>query len=446
MSRVHKPQPAAGGTQPLDAAVRPPAAPALVEDGALVPYDGSRPLIASAWKLTDYSPPGAARLALATTDRVDADEQHTNGGATTEAGRPKGRGLVLVLLAMTVAAILYWMRPSLGVGGAAGLRLTGVLMANDVVVSSRTAGRIQELRVSEGTSVNRGDVVARLDRDEMLAERTRHEAAISELAAKLAQGQEAVSLQQDRARGDVARADAQLEAVRSQYDEAVVELEQRRSDAARGRQLLEKLLLPLQEYERLETAVRMADARVRSVRDQVTAAVAARELTWANEREVTLANQNVEQFRAALAQARAALARVKTQLGYTNILAPLTGRVSLRAARQGEVVNAGDPIVTIVNLDDIWASAHIEEGDLWRLQLGQQLPVETASGERVTGTITFLSPEAEFATQRDVSRVKRDIRTFAIRAALPNPGYRLHPGMTVYITLPQPATEAAAGL
>ena len=412
----------------------------LVEDGTLVPYEGGRPLVASAWKLDDYAVPAAGELTPAV---AVAEASPSRIADATVPRRPRRRGIGLVLLAALTAAAVYWIWSPLGAGGPDELRLTGVLMASDVVVSSLTTGRIRELRVDEGTVVEPGGIIARLDRDEMLAERTRQEAAIAQLTAKLDQGRESVSLREDRSRGDLVRADANVRAARSQHDEALADLEQRRSDMARAGPLRERDLLSAQEYQRLETSVGMAGARLRSLGDQVAAAEADRELSLASQREVTLAYQNVTQIRAELAQARAALARVKTQLGYTDIVAPLRGRGSVRVARQGEVVNAGDPIVTIVNLDDVWASAHVEEGDLWRLQLGQAVPVETASGERVTGTITFVSPEAAFATQRDVSRVKRDIRTFGIKAALPNPGYRLHPGMTVYLTLPQPAAASA---
>lgn len=119
----------------------------------------------------------------------------------------------------------------------------------------------------------------------------------------------------------------------------------------------------------------------------------------------------------------------------------------LRLARQGEVVNAGDPIVTIMDLDDIWVRAELEESYLGRVRVGEKLMVEVASGEEMEGEVIFVTPEAGFATQRDVSRVKRDLRTFGIKVAVPNLDRRLHAGMTAYVFLPNedfgPARAAA---
>jgi HlyD family secretion protein len=121
--------------------------------------------------------------------------------------------------------------------------------------------------------------------------------------------------------------------------------------------------------------------------------------------------------------------------------------VSLSVAREGEVVNAGDPIVTIVDLDDIWVSAAVEETYINRVARGDTVDVELISGERMQGTVSFVSPEAEFATQRDVSRSMRDIRTFGIRVAVPNADRRLHAGMTAFVMLPPEASppNPAAG-
>jgi hypothetical protein len=122
--------------------------------------------------------------------------------------------------------------------------------------------------------------------------------------------------------------------------------------------------------------------------------------------------------------------------GYTELKSPLTGIVSLRVAREGEFVPAGAPVVTVVDLKDVWVRAQVEETLVGQLVIGQPLAVILASDERLTGKVIFISPEGEFATQRDVDRVKRDIRTFGIKVAVENPSGRVHPGMTATVLLP----------
>jgi HlyD family secretion protein len=325
------------------------------------------------------------------------------------------------------------------------MRLTGVVAANEVVVAAKTMGRIQELAVQEGATVKAGDLIARLDREELDAERQNQLALIEQLSAKLRQGREVVTLEGDRGRGRVVGADAQLQVTRSQRDEAAAGLEQIRKDDERARSLFAQGLLPRQEVERAQTDVRVAEARLKSLGEQVSRAQADLDLARSNEAQVGLARRDVEQIQAQIAQGRAALAQIAARAGYTEVRAPLPGIVSVRVARQGEVVRLGDPIVTIIDLDDVWARTEVEESLVNRLAVGQALEVELASGERRWGRVTFIEPEAQFATQRDVSRVKRDIRTFGIKVALPNPDRRLHQGMTAYVLLPGHLPAPASG-
>ena len=86
--------------------------------------------------------------------------------------------------------------------------------------------------------------------------------------------------------------------------------------------------------------------------------------------------------------------------------------------------------------DQLYARFDVEETRLPHLPAGRELAVELPSGETITGRIGSILPEAGFATSRDVSRVRRDIRTFAIQVRLPDPQRRLRPGVTVYVRIP----------
>jgi HlyD family secretion protein len=346
-------------------------------------------------------------------------------------------GLILPAAVAGVYLVAY-AASRLGEGGPQ--RLTGVVASNEVVIAAKTAGRIEHLGVQEGSWVKAGDLIARLDREELDAERQHQLALIGQLSAKLRQGHEVVSLEGDRGRGRVASAEAQLQVARSQHGEAVASLEQLRKDDERADQLFKEGLLSRQEAERIHTEVRVCEARLRSLADQVARAEADLDLARTGERQTEVARRDVDQTSAQIDQARAELAQISARTGYTEVRAPLGGMVSVRVAREGEVVRLGDPIVTIVDLDDVWVRADVEEGSVNRVVVSQALDVELASGERLRGRVTLVEPEAQFATQRDVSRVKRDIRTFGIKVALPNADRRLHAGMTAYVLLPGSAS------
>ena len=104
--------------------------------------------------------------------------------------------------------------------------------------------------------------------------------------------------------------------------------------------------------------------------------------------------------------------------------------------RQGDVVRAGQPIVTVINPDDLWVRADVEESYIDRLRIGDRLTVRLPSGVEREGTVFYRGADAAFATQRDVSRTKRDIKTFEVRLRVDNRDRRLAVGMTAYVLLP----------
>jgi multidrug resistance efflux pump len=161
----------------------------------------------------------------------------------------------------------------------------------------------------------------------------------------------------------------------------------------------------VQTYDQARTACESAAARVESVKKQIQAAGAQKE-------------------------------KAAVQLGYTEIQAPIDGIVDTRAALQGEVVNPGQAIVTLINQDDLWVRADVEETYVDRLRLGDKLQVKLPSGAVREGTVFYRSVDADYATQRDVSRTKRDIKTFEIRLRCDNRDRRLAVGMTAGVTLP----------
>jgi HlyD family secretion protein len=133
------------------------------------------------------------------------------------------------------------------------------------------------------------------------------------------------------------------------------------------------------------------------------------------------------------------------RLGYTNVYAPVGGTVSVRAARQGEVVNIGAPIVTIVDLSDTWARAAIPETYADHIGYGDVLRVRLPGGTVTSGKVFFKGVEGDFATQRDVSRRKRDIKTIVLKIRLDNPKGAYVPGMTAEVLVsPEQLKSGAA--
>ena len=102
-------------------------------------------------------------------------------------------------------------------------------------------------------------------------------------------------------------------------------------------------------------------------------------------------------------------------------------------SREGEVVNIGAPIVTIVDLSDTWARAAIPETYADHIGYGDVLRVRLPGGTITSGKVFFKGVEGDYATQRDVSRRKRDIKTIVLKVRLDNPKGAYVPGMTAEV-------------
>ncbi len=156
------------------------------------------------------------------------------------------------------------------------------------------------------------------------------------------------------------------------------------------------------------------------------------------------AASNVATNEAQVANAHAQLAEADTRLGYTKIYAPVSGTVSVRATRQGEVVNPGTPIVTIIDFSDTWVRAEAPETEARFVADGDKLKVRLPAGKPIEGTVIFKAVESDFATQRDVSRRKRDIKTIGLKLKVDNPDGALVPGMTAEVLLPKSLEKGSA--
>jgi HlyD family secretion protein len=316
--------------------------------------------------------------------------------------------------------------------------LTGIVTGNDVIVSPQVAGRMIRLTVDEGSEVHKGDLIAELDPAELVAARDSAQANIRTLEAKVNSAQGTRSWTDDQTSAALRQAEASLTATRSQLAQAEANLWRDQQTYKRQQGLFDGGVASAQDRDLADAAARASDAAVKALEDQVRAAEAQVAVARANRKQLDVQQSDLLATRAQLLQAHAEKASTEVRLGYTKIYAPLDGIVSVRAARQGEVLQAGEPIVTILDVDHLWVQADVEESYIDLVALNQHLKVRLPSGNTLEGTVIFKGVENDFATQRDVSRTKRDIKTFAIKVAVSNPGRRLISGMTATVLLPPP--------
>lgn len=322
------------------------------------------------------------------------------------------------------------------------LVLVGTVDANQVIVSPKITGRIDQLLVEEGTHVKQGDLIAVLDTAELRAQQQAAAASVASMRSQVAASRYNERLAKGETSNNVLNAQATVQSTRAQLAQAEADLEKVRTDQQRTVALADQGIASPQDRDRANADLKAAQARVQSLRDQVSAAEASLNAAIARTHQAGAAQSTVAATRAEELQAAAQNAQAEARLDYTKIVAPASGTVSVRVARQGEVVNAGSPIITIVDLNDTWVKAYVPETDADRIQLGDVVKVRMPSGRVLQGKVYYKAAEGDFATQRDVSRRKRDIKTVGLKVRIDNPREEFVPGMTAEVLVPMQKPRA----
>ena len=340
--------------------------------------------------------------------------------------------LVILILVVLASVAVYWItRPS-----SKGMVLTGLVDADEVAVSAQIAGRLQQVTVNEGDSVTQGQLLATIVPRELQADQSYYASTMRSASSQVEAARASLKYQELQTRDQIRQAEANLSTSQAQLKQAQANLELARQNFRRTNGLFAQKIVSQQQQDQAQANLTAAEANVEALEKQVQAARAALALARSNAEQITIRERqlasNQHQFEAARAQDQAARAR----LGYTEIRSPINGLVTLRAALTGEVVNPAQPIVVLYDPDKLWVRADVPETDLHLIRIGERMPVRFPGGIERTGTVYLRGVDAEYATQRDVSRTKRDIKTFQIRLRVDNKDRKLAPGLTAFVTVP----------
>jgi HlyD family secretion protein len=340
-------------------------------------------------------------------------------------------GLMVIVIGMVAG--YYTLR-----GRASTLVLTGLVTTDDVIVSAQVPGQIAQLLIAPGQSVTKDQVIAIIHADELRADRAYYSHVADGATAGIEENQAALRFQEQQNVATLHQAEASLASAEASRASAAADLENAKLVFQRSQQLQRGGLTSTEAFDQARTALEATQARVQMLDRQVEAARAAVALAQSNTEQAGVRRSQLEASRSQSAAAAAQRDKADVRLGYAEVKAPIAGIVDVRAARQGEVVSAGQPIATLIDQSDLWIRLDIEETYIEKVRLGDRLTVTLPSGEEREGTVFYRGADAGFATERDVSRTKRDIRTFEVRLRVPDPGHQLAVGMTAYVRFPVP--------
>lgn len=277
--------------------------------------------------------------------------------------------------------------------------------------SSKIAGRIDTLFVEQGDMVNRGDILYRLTTPELDAKLQQVEALRSAAlamdrkaitGAREQQRQEALNMWQ-KAQAGLSLAEKSYNRVSSLYAQGVIPAQQ-----------LDEATAQLEAMRATESA---AKAQYDLVRDGASI-------------------EDKEAAAAQLRQAQGAVNEVETYIDDALVYAPASGEISTIAARGGELVSTGYPVVMILDNSDMWVSFNVKETLLPKITIGKQMSGYVPALDRdISLRVSYISVEADFATWSATrTRGGFDIRTFEVKAT-PQDGSTvgLRAGMSVIV-------------
>ena len=340
----------------------------------------------------------------------------------------------LILGLLTVGSLIWYLATTQRTGD---LQLIGTVDANEVVVSSKIPGRIQTLTVQEGQTVKAGQLIATIESQDLQAALKAAEATAVSEQSKLRGAEDTARQNSGETSSAVQSAEAEVRMAQAQYTQAEANYDHQKADTSRTVALAQQGIMSEQARDEQATALNAAQAAVNAARDNLAAARAQLKQAQAHQLLTNVSEQTVDETRADEANALALAQQARVEESYARVVAPIDGMINVWAAREGEVVTAGAPIVTIMDLTQTWVYAPLPETQADAVQIGDTLRVVMPSGETLHGKVIGKLALGDFATQRDVSGMKRDIKTIQIKLLIPNPEEKYVPGMTAEVYVPK---------
>lgn len=332
----------------------------------------------------------------------------------SEVNRKKKAVIIFLLLAVIAAAgifIAYFdHRQNELAEKREGLNATGTIEARTVMLSFKVPGRIQTLLVDEGRQVEKGQAVAVLESRELEAKLVQAEGASQAAEGLAGQAEKAVSINDQTVAAKIEQAEAGLTSAQQKYD--------------RAKSLHESGAIS-------DSALDDATNNLKAAQGLLDEALAARGKVEAARQEHTAALGKSQQARGALEEAQA-------YLDNTHLKAPIAGYVTRKYLEEGEMLNAGTPVMELSDLKHTYVKVFIDEKKIGRVKLNQsaEIRVDAYPDQVFSGRVVLINDAGQFAVQKAINeQYNHDIRSFEIKIDVPNDDLKLKTGMTAMVKI-----------
>ncbi len=352
---------------------------------------------------------------------------------------------VFVVALLAVGGYFAW-REFFAVGTPKNLIfLSGRIEGDDSAIASKQPGRILTVNYREGDPVRKGDVIATLDNAQARAVVAEARARVlvamrttGVMSAQLRQAQLATGQAQGTVTGTTAQAQSQVEAAQAQLARAKSASQLANDDERRAVSLYQTGDVAQAQRDQAVSSAEQASQAVQAAQQQVGAAEGALTAARANyaeppmrrEQEAAVAAQLNTQD-AAVHAAIAQLQQAEATEHDLTVTAPFNGTVMVRSAEPGEVLPAGTPIVTLLNLDKVYLRAFVPEDQIGRVVLGQEARVflDSDPSHPLDAYVLRIDPQAMFTPENTYFRSDRVKEVFGVKLALRSGFGQAKPGM-----------------
>jgi HlyD family secretion protein len=377
--------------------------------------------------------------------------------------------IVLFLIVAAAAGAAIYVYRGMNRAPSNQIVVSGNIELTEVNIAFKTAGRLVERPVDEGDVVKKGEILARLDRDQLTAQKEREAAGLAASGAQLQVARTSMEWQRatlaadiEQRRGDLAAAEARLAELRNgarpqekldvkaAVDAAAAELERARRDWERAQTLYKNDDISTAQFDQYRNRWESATAAFKSAHEreslvlagprqeqidaqqaQVERARGALKMSQANALEVKRREEDIHARQAEVSRSKASLALIDSQIGDTTVISPVDGVVLVKSSDVGEILAPGTSVLTVGDIDHPWLRGYVGETDLGRVKLGATAKVTTDSypGKSYPGRVTFISSEAEFTPKQIQTHQERVKLVYRIKIEIDNPNHELKSNM-----------------
>ena len=379
------------------------------------------------------------------------------------------KALIVVLLLAGVGVGGYFLYNNYNSAPTDRILVSGNIELEQVNIGFKTAGKVVERTVNEGDTVTAGQVIARLDKDQLIRQREREEAQLAELQAQLDAARTGLEMQTKTVAADMDSRQADLKTAQSRLQElkngsrpqeiaetqqavaaAQAEYDRSKKDWDRAQTLHKDDDISTSQFDSARSHFESAQSQLQQAKEhlalvkegarsedidqaqsQVLKAQAGVKGSEANALDIKRRQQDIAGRQADIERERAQIALIDSQINDTTAVSPISGVVLVKSVDVGEVVAPGTAVVTVGDMDHPWLRAYIKEQDVQRVKLGAKVIVKTDAVKNKTfdGHVSFISSEAEFTPKQIQTTEERVKLVYRIKIDIANPQHELKSNM-----------------